>query len=167
MLMKDMDNIKRKYWEGTSELDEEQLLKQQSGSDKPEQVEDAYFAYLAGKKEEKLTDPDFDRKLLTLFSDNLTDKRSFFSKVNWQIAAAVLVLLSAGVLFLKRQTNSKDIITSTEPMVTEDTFEDPLLAYEETKKALLLISSKLNKSNAYTAEFVKFSELQENLKKKN
>lgn len=165
--MKDMDELKRKYWNGISDLDEEQALKRRFSADNQEQIENEFFNYLAFKKEEKLTDRDFDSELISRIRNNQEAKRSLFHKINWRIAAAVLVLFTAGILFMKRQMDSKEIITSSDPVVTEDTFEDPLLAYEETKKALLLISSKLNKSNAYTAEFVKFSQLQENLKKNN
>lgn len=165
--MKDMDELKRKYWKGTSETDEEQALKKHFSAGKQGQIEDEYFSYLEYKKEEKLNDPDFDRKLLNRISNKQGAERSLFKKINWRIAAAILVLLTAGVLFMRRQTDTKDIITSTDPVVTEDTFEDPLLAYEETKKALLLISSNLNKGNTYTTKFVKFSQSQENLKKNN
>lgn len=167
MLMKDMDELKRKYWNGISDLDEEQALKRRFSADNQEQIENEFFNYLAFKKEEKLTDRDFDSELISRIKNIQEAKRSLFHKINWRIAAAVLVLFTAGILFMKRQMDSKGIITSSDPVVTEDTFEDPLLAYEETKKALLIISSKLNKSNAYTAEFVKFSQLQENLKKNN
>ena len=165
--MKDMDELKRKYWNGISDLDEEQALKRRFSADNQEQIENEFFNYLAFKKEEKLTDRDFDSELISRIKNIQEAKRSLFHKINWRIAAAVLVLFTAGILFMKRQMDSKGIITSSDPVVTEDTFEDPLLAYEETKKALLIISSKLNKSNAYTAEFVKFSQLQENLKKNN
>jgi hypothetical protein len=93
--------------------------------------------------------------------------RSLFQKINWQIAAVFVILLSIGALLINRQMNSSDTITATKQIVVEDTFEDPQLAYEETKKALLLISSKLNKGNTYAVEFVKFSQSQENLKKNN
>jgi hypothetical protein len=162
-----MDELKKKYWKGTSEVNEEQALKKHAGKNEQRQFEDEYFAYLEYKKEETLNDPDFDRNLLDRISDKQGTERSLFQKINWRIAAAILVLITAGVLFMRRQTETKDIISSTDTVVMEDTFEDPLLAYEETKKALLLISSNLNKGNTYTTKFVKFSQSQENLKKNN
>ena len=42
---------------------------------------------------------------------------------------------------------------------------NPEKAFEETKRALLLISSRLNQTNEYTSQFSKFEESQKNLKK--
>lgn len=165
--MKNMDELKRKYWNGTSDINEEEALKKHFSKNKKEQIEDEYFSYLENKKNEKLNARDFDQEVLNQIKGHQGSGRSLFQKINWRIAAAILVLFTVGVLFMRRQMSSKDIITSTDPVVMEDTFEDPLLAYEETKKALLLISSKLNKGSELTTEFVKFSQSQENLKKNN
>jgi hypothetical protein len=165
--MKNMDKLIRKYWNATSEVDEEQKLKDHFSENEKHQIEDEYFAYLEHKKKEKLNNPDFEKEILHQIKGNQGIKRSLFQKLNWQIAAALVLLLSIGALLINRQMNSSDTRTTTNQIVVEDTFEDPQLAYEETKKALLLISSKLNKGNAYTTEFVKFNQSQENLKKNN
>jgi hypothetical protein len=167
MPMKNMDEIKKKYWKGTSEVNEEQALKKHSHAIEQGQPEDEYFGYLEQKRNEKLNDPDFERKVLHQIKGIQGVKKSLFQKINWQIAAAIVFLLSIGALILNRQMNSSKTFNTTNQIVVEDTFEDPRLAYEETKKALLLVSSKLNKGNAYATEFVKFSQSQENLKKNN
>lgn len=165
--MNNMDELKKKYWKGTSEVNEEQTLKKHAPKNEQPQFEDEYFAYLEHKKNEKLNDPDFEKEILQQIKGNQGVKRSLFQKINWQIAAAIVLLLSIGALVINRQMNLSDNTSATNQIVVEDTFEDPQLAYEETKKALLLISSKLNKGSELTTEFVKFSQLQENLKKNN
>lgn len=165
--MKNMDELKKKYWKGKSEVNEEQALKKHFSKTEKGQIEDEYFSYLENKKKEKLNDPDFDKEILHFIDEHQGVKRSLFHKINWQIAAAVVILFTTSVLIINRQKGSRDTISASNQIVVEDTFEDPQLAYEETKKALLLISNKLNKGNAYTAEFVKFSQSQKNLKKNN
>jgi len=165
--MKNMDEIKKKYWKGTSEVNEEQALKKHSHANELGQIEDDYFAYLEQKRNEKLNDLNFEKEVLHQIKGIQGVKKSLFQKINWQIAAAIVLVLSIGALLLNRQMNSSNTLSATNQKVAEDTFEDPRLAYEETKKALLLVSSKLNKGNAYATELVKFSQSQENLKKNN
>ncbi len=163
--MQNMDELKKKYWKGTSEVNEEQALKKHSHANEQSQIENEYFSYLEHKRKEKLNDPDFEQEVLRQIKGNQGGKRSLFQKINWQIAAAIILLLSIGVLLINKQMGTKNTIAPTNQIVVEDTFEDPQLAYEETKKALLLLSSKLNEGNLYATEFVKFSQSQENLKK--
>ena len=55
-------------------------------------------------------------------------------------------------------------VNTVENVVEMDTYEDPEKAFEETKRALLHLSSKLNQSSVYATQFSKFEEHQNNLK---
>lgn len=165
--MKNMDELRRKYWKGTSEAEEEKLLKKQAAKGKDGDVEDEFFTYLESKKAEKMNAPDFDAEILQAINKQTATKRSFLHNINWRIAAAIVLLLSMGALLVNKQISSKDNSASSDQLVMLDTYDDPQLAYEETKKALLLISGKLNKGQAYAAELKKFKQTQENLKKLN
>lgn len=160
-----MDDLKRKYWKGTSEVDEEQLLKKHAEESKELELEDELFSYLKHKKGDKLSTPDFDEEMLRKIKQQTGTKRSFIHKINWQVAAAIVLLLSLGALFINKQMSSKNTNDLSDQLVMLDTYDDPQLAYEETKKALLLISGNLNKGNVYAAELKKFNQSQENLKK--
>lgn len=162
--MKNIEELIKKYWKGTSEVEEEQKLKKHVHKNEKLGIEDEYFNYLNQKKNAKLIDPDFDKNILQLINEKHDVKRALYHKINWQVAAAILLLFSAGVIFINRQVSFRDSISSTNSSVEIDTYEDPQLAFEETKKALLLISSNLNKGNEYTAKLSKFSETQQNLK---
>jgi hypothetical protein len=165
--MKNMDELIRKYWKGTSEAEEEQILKKHFCETDNGQIDDAFFSYLNDKRKDKLTDPDFDKEILQLIKGKNDVKRSWFQKINWKIAAAIILLLSLAAIYFNRQWKIKGSVVSSDQIVIIDTYEDPQIAYEETKKALLLISSNLNKGKAYTTEFAKFNQSQENLKKNN
>jgi hypothetical protein len=165
--MKNLNDLVKKYWKGISEVEEENTLKEYFGKKENNSIEDEYFRYLEYKRKEKVKAPDFDRELLRQLENHRGISRVFQRKIYWQIAATVVILVAASVFFIPRQKGSPDQEMSSKPAVTEDTYKDPLLAYEETKKALLIISSNLNKSKTYATELVKFSQSQENLKKNN
>lgn len=56
------------------------------------------------------------------------------------IAASLAIILSIGLLYKNTSYNTQNV-----QLVLRDTYTDPNQAYAETEKALLLISSKLNK----------------------
>lgn len=162
-----MDELKRKYWEGKSSADEEQILKRQFIENEEGPVENMLFGYLKHKQKETLNDPDFDERVLRQITEKNRTTRSLFQRIDWQIAAAIVILFAMGTIYIARQVGTNNSTGQQKLIVLEDTYKDPQLAYEETKKALLLLSSNLNKSKAYAAEFQKFNQSQENLKKQN
>ena len=165
--MNTMDKLKKKYWEGATSASEEEILKRHSENKEDEPVEDVFFSYLEHKRKEKINDPAFDADVLRQITQNQGTKRSLFQRINWQIAAAIAILFAIGTIYIVRQVGTNNSTGQQNTSLLADTFEDPQLAFEETKKALLLISNNLNKSKVYAAEFKKFNESQEKLKKQN
>ncbi len=165
--MKEMDELKKKYWKGRTDRDEERSLKNRPFSHDTTHVEDIYFQYLNEKKNEKINFPDFDVEIIRKIKGQQGEQR-FISKIGyWRLAAAVIILITAGILFFNNQSGTQTSAPPPENLVLTDTYNDPEKAFEETKKALLFISNKLNKGTELTSEFAKFSETQENLKKEN
>lgn len=156
--MKELKALLDKYWNGKSDIDEEKALKQFL-SDRDASPDTDFFRYLNESSNERIQDTDFDRKVLSEIG-LLKKPRGRNFLMNWRVAAVVALLLAASVVFkfgmLERQANEETLA---------DTYEDPEKAFEETKKALLFISSKLNEGSEYTQEIGKFSESQEKLKK--
>jgi hypothetical protein len=153
----------KKYWEGETDQHEEMELKEFFSSEKGHAHTDAeYFRHLDGKSNEDPLDAKFDEELLGLIGHAPTAEKSItgFSMKYWYVAASLALLLSLGIVF------HKEIFKADAPpsMVQADTFEDPEKAFEETKKALLLLSSRLNKSNEYAAQFSKFEKSREVVK---
>jgi hypothetical protein len=150
-----------KYWKGISSLKEEKWLKSRYAR-KSEQMPDAvYFRYLQEKAGETLDDPAFEQAILAAIKGDKVQKRGQFSGMNWRIAAVITLLVIGSITFkigyMSEQLTPREV-------VAVDTYQDPEQALEETKKALLFISTQLNRGGSYTTEFSKFNESQEKLK---
>ena len=151
------------YWAGETNLQEEEALKAFFASEGLSHKDAAYFNYLQRKSMDDPLDKSFDEAILNKINQNSSASRL---KVNsfsyWLVAASLALILSIGVI-LKNEIFK----TETPPpiIVQADTFDDPEKAFEETKKALLFLSSKLNESSEYTNQLSKFDESQEILKK--
>ena len=71
-----------------------------------------------------------------------------------RIAAGIAVLLAA--TYLVRQEMRQD-----DPVAVEDTYTDPKQAFEETKKALLMISKGFGSAEQQAKKINMFNEAQE------
>lgn len=78
-----------------------------------------------------------------------------------RVAAVGLIVVTVSYFVRDEYLNSK-----VQPVI-EDTFEDPKIAFEETKKALLMISKSLGKGRKQTAKISVFNEAEQKVKNKN
>ena len=129
-----MDELIEKYWNSETSLAEEAKLK-------------AYFAqenlpaeHLQYKALFDFYEKEANRSMPTKRKRSL---RPFFLA----IAASLAILISMGVFYTTQQEEREQIA------LTTDTFEDPEEAYQEAKKALLMISAQLNSGKKYHQEF--------------
>ena len=151
-----------KYWKGLLSVVEEKWLKAHHAEQDDKTLEAAYFKYLREKSAEGMDDPEFDKAILAKINGTTTRKSRQFSWMNWRVAAVVALLFAASITFKIGWMNDP---LPPNKVVTVDTYQDPEEALEETKKALLFISTQLNKSSVYTSTLSKFNESQEKLKK--
>ncbi len=162
MNSKKAEVLLEKYFNGETDLQEELELKEFFDSKGSSHPDADYFNYLRDKKEVTLPDQDFDEKILTLINETPAKaKVRSISRSYWYVAASLALLISVSIIFKNR------IIKESTPqpvMVQVDTFDDPEKAFEETKKALLFLSSKLNESSEYATKFSKFEQSQEVVK---
>jgi hypothetical protein len=77
-----------------------------------------------------------------------------------RIAAGLAVVLAA-TWFIRNE------IRETTPQAVVDTYDDPKLAFEETKKALLMISKSFGTAEEQTRKINMFNEAQEEIQRKN
>jgi hypothetical protein len=154
--------LRKKYWEGkTSQSEEKELKNHFSGVQGGSDLDEVYFSYLDKKSGESPLDDKFDEEILSLIDDKNHEIKQNISLLKyWYIAASLLLIISVSIIF----KNEIFKVGSQEQVVQADTFEDPEKAFEETKKALLLLSSMLNQSDEYTTQFSKFDESQTILK---
>jgi hypothetical protein len=75
-----------------------------------------------------------------------------------RIAAGVAVLVTATYLV-------RNEIRETTPQAAVDTYDDPKLAFEETKKALMMISKSFGSAKEKAKNLNKFNEAQEQVQK--
>jgi len=76
-----------------------------------------------------------------------------------RIAAGLAVLLMA-VWFVRNE------VRESTPQEVVDTYDDPQLAFEETKKALLMISKSFGTAEEQAKKINMFNEAQEEIQKK-
>ena len=161
---KKAETLLKKYWEGKTDLKEEMALKQHfSSTVKQDNAQSDYFKYLNQKSNQNSLGGKFDKELLdSIEKPNSSTNVTVFPSKYWYIAASLILLLSLSIIFKNRIFESK----VSQQIVMVDTYEDPEKAFEETKKALLLISSMLNQGSEYAAEFSKFEQSQKQVKQK-
>lgn len=156
------DNIKAlidKFWEGTSSLEEEQILNDYFRyNEYPEEFEGvaAYFNTMA---EDETLGEDFDETILSHVEDSKGGSViSLHSSARWLAAAAVAVLLGTSVWFAMQDPEEVE--------VAEVTLEDPEVkaAFEQAKSALMMVGNRLNEGKVQAVKLNKYNEATEAMK---
>ncbi len=164
-----IDDLLKKYWECETSLDEEKELRayfNESEYDKKYANVAPLFRYY--EREQKIGGLDnfFDQRILDEI-ENIQPKVKKKSKIIElfgnvvKVAAVGLILITAGY-FIKEELSKEEM----KPYVS-DTFEDPEKAFEETKKALQMISKNFNKGRKEVKKLSTFNEAQEKVKENN
>ncbi len=160
---KKIEELLNKYWNCETSLEEEQQLKKYfQGEGIPEQWKEtgSLFRYFELQKKKSLrNEADFDNTLLTRINKNKQSASTKFLYSSMRIAAGIAVLVVAG-WFVRNE------VRKTTPQEMVDTYDDPKLAFEETKKALLMISKSFGKAEEQTKKINMFNEAQEEIKRK-
>ena len=102
------------------------------------------FEYYDAAKDMTL-DKEFDDKILEQISEAKVvpiKKRSWLSN-GLKIAASVLLLITAGYFF----SQNNEVIDK--PMAEKGEINDPKVALQEVKKALAMVSAKMNTGNSH------------------
>ncbi len=150
-----------KYWNGETSLEEEAQLQryfQEEEAPADLKKEAALFRYYQSNTRFRTLDERFDEQLTQRIEQKQAKQRWLAYQPLLRIAAAVVLVILAAVLF------RTEWIGETNPVAAEDTYEDPRLAYEQTKEALLLVSSLMNEGTQHIQELETFSEAQETVK---
>lgn len=151
-----IDNLLQKYWNAETSLEEEQQLRDFFAREPvPENLKETagLFRYFEMQKKIGIDDVAFDSKLKQKIKP--AGKVINFSFVQVaRIAAGVLVVVAA--TFFIRQEIKKAY--PDEPLAEQDTYSDPKVAFEETKKALMMISKSFNKAKGEAGKIKVFNE---------
>jgi hypothetical protein len=154
-----------KYWNCETSLEEEQQLREYfKQGNIPEQLKEAasLFRYFELQKKKSLNDVAFDSQVL---SKTRPAGKGVMMKVvynSMRIAAGLLVVVMA-VWFIRERVRSIDADTAATEVV--DTYDDPKIALEETKKALLMISKSFGRAKEETKKINILNDAQQEIKK--
>jgi hypothetical protein len=137
MSPKDIENLVEKFFSGeTSEMEEARLRALVKADDLPDHLTDVrlYFEAMDSQQEEML-DNSFEDDLFSIIESRGSKpvKRRWIYRVA-SVAAAILILIS--IWF------GTDLF---DPKPAYGTIDDPVMAFQETKKVLDEVSKKMNK----------------------
>jgi hypothetical protein len=162
MDFKERDDLLQKYWNCETSLEEEKQLREYfGGPDIPEQLKEtaSVFRYFEEAKKKSLNDVAFDGQVMRKVDPRQGQIRRLV--YNSMRIAAGLVVVIAATWFIRTE------VRQTIPQEMVDTYDDPELAFEETKKALLMISKGFGTAEKQTRKINLFNEAQEEIQRTN
>lgn len=147
----------QKYWNCQTTLEEEQELKAYFKQHSPEAFKDTavLFQYFNEQKQKHLADVSFESRLMRQLGRPKAVTRTLVYNA-MRIAAGIIVVVMA--VWLVRMEVRK--IT---PVEVTDTYDDPKMAFEETKKALMMISRSFSTAEEQARKINLFNEAQKEL----
>lgn len=156
-----IDALIEKYWKCETTLEEEHELqtffKETPASDQLKETA-ALFKYLADQKSKDLTDVSFEKEVIRRIKQPAKGRRASLVYNTMRIAAGILVLIAA--IWLVRIEVRKSA-----PAEIADTYDDPKMAFEETKRALMMISKSFSAAEEQAKKINLFNEAQQEIKK--
>lgn len=164
-----IDQLVEKFWRGETSLEEEATLSEFFAYNEiPEKYEGA-AAYFEMINEENMSlelDASFDEKILAEIEGKSKPKGAIvYLKPFFQAAAAVAAVLVL-TLLVTSNNNDNTLDASSTAASDENVLHDPQVyeAFEQTRSALFMVSSKLNKGHDQSLKLSKFNEAQQTLK---
>ena len=151
---KHIEDLLQKYWNAETSLEEEQVLRQFFSSEQvPENLNDTanLFRYFEAQKKMGVNDVSFEADLKKKLSQTRPAGKMISMTQLARIAAGLLVVVAA-TFFIRQE------VRKAYPDEPEDTYTDPKVAFEETKKALMMISKSFNKAQKEASKINVFNE---------
>lgn len=152
-----LEELLSRYIEGISTDEEEAILREQLK--KPQLRGDLkpladLFAFYESEKRIAVPDDQFDKQLLRKIEKSQNPARLGLLWKMAGIAAAILMIISLSYVAFNEEPL---------PAVAEDTYTDPKKAFEETKKALMMLSSRFNEGTKQVEKLETFQEVQDEI----
>ena len=162
MDFKEREDLLIKYWNCETSLEEEKQLREYFGGDDiPDQLREtaSMFRHFEEAKKKSLSDLAFNDQVMRKVNPRKGQIRRLMYN-SMRIAAGLLVVIVA-TWFIRTE------VRQTIPQEIVDTYDDPELAFEETKKALLMISKSFGTAEQQTRKINMFNEAQEEIQRTN
>jgi hypothetical protein len=151
---KQIEQLLEKYWSCETTLEEERQLRNYFCGMVPENLKEVaeLFRYFEWQQQHQIAGAEFDQQVRRKLISPVKEGR----QVKWiynvaKIAAGLLVVITA-TYFVRQE------VRKAYPPEIADTYSDPKLALEETKKALMMISKSLNKAQKEAEKIKVFNE---------
>lgn len=161
---KDIEQLLEKYWNCDTSLEEEQQLRDFfKGNAIPESLTEtaSLFRFFEAEKKKSLADS-FDHAVTKEIRKRQGGK---IISLGWvqiaRIAAGVLVVVAA-TYFIRQEVRK----AYPEEEAIVDTYSDPQLAFEETKKALMMIGKGFGKAKSEAGKIKMFNEAEKKIQGK-
>lgn len=149
------DNIEDKFWKGATSREEERLLLDRKDTEQESPLTE-YSDYVRSRRSMRLEDG-FNEALMERIGQS--PRRSFLTNRWMGVAASVVIVLGMSMGIMK--------YAQYDAAVNADTYENPEMAYQEVKKALMLLSSNMNEGMGHTEVLGEFHRAQKNIEGKN
>ncbi|MGC4020746.1 MAG: hypothetical protein QM734_01780 [Cyclobacteriaceae bacterium] len=159
---KRIEQLLEKYWMAETSLEEEQELHHFFKNESvPEHLKEtaSLFQYFGTEKNRALSenfDADVTKQITKRHGGKIVAMNNWFSIA--RVAAGIAVVVAAVYLIGHEVRKSSPEIADTE--------SDPKLAFEETKKALLMISKNFNKAQREASRINLLNEAEEKIERK-
>lgn len=151
-----IEQLLDKYWKCETSLEEEKELKTFfNENEAPDELKETGLLFRYFEQQKKtVTEVEFDKKVKSKTSGEKKGRVIKMIFTSAKIAAGVVVLLTASYLVRQeiRKSYPEDVV---------DTYSDPQLAFEETKKALMMISKTFGKAKEEAGKIRVFSEAEQ------
>src|SRR5690606_22732800 len=156
---KELERLLEKYWACETTLEEEQMLREYfRTTPATEATRDAavMFAYFDMQRTRQLDDASLDERIANMAKPKVRPLIRFVHN-GLRIAAGIAVLVAAVWLV-------HDEIRENTPQEMLDTDSDPELAFEETKRALLIIARGFGAAEEQARKLDLFNEAQQKIR---
>lgn len=162
---KHIELLLEKYWNAETSLEEEQKLRAYFNSSAvPESLKEtaALFRYFESEKK-KSVEESFDKTVTKEIRQRRGGKViQMISLVQLaRIAAGVFVVVVAGY-FIRQEIHK----AYPDDIAVTDTYDDPKVAFEETKKALQMISKSFGRAKSETGKIKMFNDAEKKIQGK-
>ncbi len=157
-----IEQLLEKYWMAETSLEEEQQLRDFFQSkDVPESMKATaeMFRFFDSEKNKSLNE-NFESTVTKQLRQRQGGKVISMSFTNIaRIAAGILVVVAAGY-FIRQE------VRKSYPQELQDTYSDPQMAFEETKKALMMISNSFGKARHEAGKMKVFNDAEKKIQNK-
>jgi hypothetical protein len=160
---KTLEQLLEKYWTCETSLEEEKQLRDFfAGRNIPESMKQTaeLFRFFEAEKTKSVNEnfePAVTKQLHQRRGGKIISMVSFSNIA--RIAAGILVVVAA-TFFIRQE------VRKSYPKELQDTYTDPQMAFEETKKALMMISSSFGKAQHEAGKIKMFNEAEKKIKGK-